>query len=142
MGRVNIGAGQNSARKWLNEDIKVDDKIQTNWEMFVLDFKPDLIEKLRNEKFSPIAKYKSPALFRAKFDIKDDPKDTYLRLDGWHTSVVFINGFNIGRYWNNGPAKTLYVPSTLLKKGSNEVLIFETYGSGTQIEFIDQPILG
>ena len=37
---------------------------------------------------------------------------------------MFINGFNIGRYWNRGPQKTLYVPAPLLKSGKNEVRLF------------------
>ena len=35
--------------------------------------------------------------------------------------VVFVNGFNLGRYWEIGPQETLYVPGPLLKQGDNEV---------------------
>ena len=110
MGRENFGGGLNSQRKWLSEDILVDNKVHTNWQMFPLDFKPDFIEKVRTDKWSPVQSYKTPTLFRARFDIKDEPRDTYLRLDGWHATFVFINGFNAGRYWNNGPQKALYIP--------------------------------
>lgn len=34
---------------------------------------------------------------------------------------MFINGFNIGRYWDYGPQQTLYVPGPLLKRGNNDV---------------------
>jgi beta-galactosidase len=42
---------------------------------------------------------------------------------GWHKGIVFVNGFNIGRYWKQGPPQTLYIPSPLLKEGENTVEI-------------------
>lgn len=41
---------------------------------------------------------------------------------GWIKGVVFINGFNLGRYWNVGPQRTLYLPAPLLRSGRNEVI--------------------
>lgn len=34
---------------------------------------------------------------------------------------MFINGFNLGRYWDYGPQQTLYIPAALLKRGHNDV---------------------
>ena len=34
---------------------------------------------------------------------------------------MFINGFNLGRYWNIGPQQTLFVPGPILRQGDNEV---------------------
>lgn len=42
-------------------------------------------------------------------------------LQGWGKGVVFVNGFNLGRYWEIGPQETLYLPGPLLKQGDNEV---------------------
>ncbi|MBQ1244592.1 MAG: hypothetical protein IIX94_02475 [Clostridia bacterium] len=55
-----------------------------------------------------------------------------------------INGINLGRYWEIGPQKSLYVPASVLKKGENEIVLFETDGlSGEPIvEFKDFPTLG
>ena len=39
-----------------------------------------------------------------------------------------VNGFNLGRYWNVGPQKTLYVPAPLLREGENEVIVFDQQG--------------
>eukprot|EP00854_Cymbomonas_tetramitiformis_P000609 gene609-1036_t len=54
--------------------------------------------------------------------------DTFLDTTGWRKGVVFINGFNIGRYWERGPQRRLYVPATLLKEGANHILLFEQEG--------------
>jgi len=50
-----------------------------------------------------------------------EPEDTFLDMRGWHKGVVFINGFNIGRYWKVGPQRTLYIPAPILKTGKNTV---------------------
>lgn len=53
--------------------------------------------------------------------------DTFVRLDGWNRGVVFVNGFNLGRYWKAGPQKTLYLPGELLHEGDNTIEVFEIH---------------
>ncbi len=54
--------------------------------------------------------------------------DTFLKLDNFTKGFVTINGFNIGRFWEIGPQKTLYVPVSILVDGENEIIIFEIDG--------------
>ena len=68
-----------------------------------------------------------------------------MRLDAFKKGFVCINGYNIGRYWEIGPQKHLYVPSSLLKEGENEILIFESDGMNGEeavVEFVDYPNVG
>ena len=75
--------------------------------------------------------FNGPRLLRAELVLKDaDPqKDTYFDYDcspeciQWKHGAFFVNGFNIGRYHQAGPQKTLYIPGPLLKQGINEVII-------------------
>lgn len=71
------------------------------------------------------------------------PFDTFLKLENFTKGFVTVNGFNIGRYWEIGPQKTLYVPRSLLKKGQNEFIVFESDGlKGEPIaELTDKPEL-
>ena len=77
------------------------------------------------------ANFTGPRLLRAELTIDDanDPKDTYFDYDcspectQWKHGAFFVNGFNIGRYHQAGPQKTLYIPGPLLKQGVNEVII-------------------
>ncbi len=39
--------------------------------------------------------------------------------------MVFVNGHNIGRFWNVGPQQTLYLPGCWLKKGVNEIKVYD-----------------
>lgn len=68
-----------------------------------------------------------PMAFYGTFDIaRIDILDTYLNPSGWGKGVVFINGFNLGRYWPRvGPQITLYVPRHILKSTMNEIILVE-----------------
>ena len=68
-----------------------------------------------------------PAMLKGEFMVNRDQmtngiaRDSFLDLSGWLHGVVFVNGFNLGRYFKGGPQKSLYVPGPILKEGSNEV---------------------
>lgn len=49
--------------------------------------------------------------------------DTFLDITDWKRGVVYVNGFNIGRYFSGGPQLTMYIPAPLLKVGQNSVSI-------------------
>ena len=54
-----------------------------------------------------------------------------------------INGHNIGRFWERGPQRRLYIPAPYLREGNNEAVIFESDGRvSDMIIFHDQPDLG
>jgi beta-galactosidase len=83
-----------------------------------------------------------PAFYRFEFEAID-LGDTFIELDGWGKGCVFINGFNLGRYWEIGPQKRLYIPAPLIKQGRNEIIVFETEGKSTGvIELKDEPDIG
>lgn len=53
---------------------------------------------------------------------------------------VFVNGKNLGRYWEVGPQRTLYLPGVWLKE-ENEIVIFEQEGfTKPEVQIIDRPI--
>ncbi|MGN6627647.1 MAG: glycoside hydrolase family 35 protein [Tepidisphaeraceae bacterium] len=83
-----------------------------------------------------------PAFYRGTMEIADEPTDTFLALPAFELGCVFVNGFNIGRYWKVGPQGTLYVPAPMLRRGTNEIVVFEAVACGEPLlEFVDQPEL-
>jgi len=68
-----------------------------------------------------------PIVFHAEFEvITDEIYDTYLDVSGWGKGILYINGFNLGRYWPSvGPQITMCVPGELLRRGTNEMVIIE-----------------
>jgi beta-galactosidase len=65
-----------------------------------------------------------PGFFKGEFEV-DEVAETFIRFPGVR-GAVWVNGFNLGWYWRVGSANTLYVPSPILKKGRNEIVVFET----------------
>ncbi|MCT9078259.1 glycoside hydrolase family 35 protein [Streptomyces fulvoviolaceus] len=83
-----------------------------------------------------------PAFHRGTFDV-DTPADTFLALPGWTKGQAWINGFHLGRYWNRGPQRTLYVPGPILRPGPNELVLLELHATtGTRAQLTDTPDLG
>ncbi len=83
-----------------------------------------------------------PCFYRATFTVTTTPKDTFLNTSALTKGEVWLNGRALGRFWNVGPQKTLYVPAPWLKPGRNEVVVFDLKGkSGQKIEGLDHPVL-
>jgi beta-galactosidase len=66
-----------------------------------------------------------PAFYRGTFEV-DEPADTFFNPTGLDCGIAFVNGIHIGHYWKVGPQITLYVRAQYLKKGTNELVVFET----------------
>jgi len=66
----------------------------------------------------------TPAFYRAHFTL-NRTGDTFLDIRSLGKGALWINGHPIGRFWNIGPQQTLYVPGPWLRKGSNEIIVFD-----------------
>jgi beta-galactosidase len=83
-----------------------------------------------------------PAFHHGTFDV-DTPADTFLSLPGWTKGQAWVNGFHLGRYWNRGPQRTLYVPAPVLRPGANELVLLELNATtAARAHFTDTPDLG
>ena len=84
---------------------------------------------------------KYPLFMRGHFKAQSQ-KDCFVHLDGFKKGCVYINGFNIGRYWEIGPQRALYIPGVLLKD-ENEIIILELEGcEKAEVEITAEPDLG
>ena len=84
---------------------------------------------------------KYPLFMRGHFKAQSQ-NDCFVHLDGFKKGCVYINGFNIGRYWEIGPQRALYIPGVLLKD-ENEIIILELEGcEKTEVEITAEPDLG
>jgi len=78
---------------------------------------------LRSLRFSKNV-VQAPAFYRGTFELTR-VGDTFLDVRNLGMGVVWVNGHNLGRFWNIGPQQTLYVPGVWLTKGRNEVIVFD-----------------
>lgn len=137
MGRTNFGPKM-MRKKGIAGRCLIDGRIHFHWDVYPLPM--DNLEKLV---FGEDTAEEKSVFLRGVFNISEC-KDTFLRLDNFTKGFVVINGFNLGRYWEIGPQKTLYVPAGILKEGENEIIVFESDGLKGEptVEFTDTPELG
>lgn len=115
-----------------------------NWEVFNLE---DTYEFYKEMTFQPIRSLKDkwgeriPGCYRATFLVKS-PGDTFLNFETWGKGLVYVNGHALGRIWEIGPQQTLYVPGCWLKKGENEIFVFDIIGpEEAKSEGLREPLL-
>ena len=122
MGRINYGWFLKD-RKGITEGVRLERQFLYDWTIHPLP-----LNDVGNLDFTPLKDTNGvmPAFYKARFTI-NKPADTFLNMKGWTKGGVYLNGFNLGRYWEIGPQKTLYVPAPLLREGENELVIFELH---------------
>jgi len=134
-GRVNFGPALPAERAGIVGRVRIAGKPLMGWDIYPL---PMLTPgDLRYSKHA----CDGPCFYRATFAVTT-PKDTFLDTSALTKGEVWLNGRALGRFWNVGPQKTLYVPAPWLKPGRNEVVVFDLKGkSGQKIEGLDHPVL-
>ncbi|XP_019655017.1 beta-galactosidase isoform X2 [Ailuropoda melanoleuca] len=165
MGRVNYGRYINDF-KGLISNLTLGSNILTDWMIFPLDTDNAVRKHLggwdgynngRHDK--PLdhssSNYKLPAFYMGNFSIPsgipDLPQDTFIQFPGWTKGQVWINGFNLGRYWPaRGPQMTLFVPRHILVTSApNTIMVLELEhapcgDNGPElcaVEFVDRPVI-
>ena len=124
MGRVNYGPALHD-RKGITHGVRLNNQFLYGWTMFPLPL-VDLPPLPFSDEQPTVA---GPVFYRGTFHV-DNPADTFLALPGWTKGVAWINGFNLGRYWEEkGPQHTLYIPAPKLRQGQNELVILELHGN-------------
>lgn len=132
MGRVNYGKylydRKGIARVMLGNQVVFD------WQITTLPL--DNIDKVQYG----TAGTQFPRFYKGTFKAATDA-DCFVDMTGFQKGCVFVNGFNLGRYWAAGPQVTLYLPQDVLK-AENEIVIFEQEGTDRQsVEITDKPNL-
>lgn len=134
MGRVNYGENMLD-RKGIS-DIYLGIQRLMNYDVWTLPL--DNLDKL---KYSSSVKKDEPVFLKGSFKT-DSKADCFIHLDGFNRGCVYINGFNLGRFWKVGPQKSLYIPGTLLKD-ENEIIVFNIGGySKPTVSITDKHNLG
>lgn len=118
------------ARKGILDNVLVKGNLVTGWTQYLLpmNFSSDQFD------WKPAGSNQQiPAFYKGELTVTDSPPlDTFLlsngwdMLDNWGHGFVMINGFNLGRFTELGPQRTLYVPRQILQTGLNEVFLFES----------------
>jgi beta-galactosidase len=137
-GRINYGPFLIDNRQGITEKVTLNGAELTGWKMYKFPFSTvNGFKYTANKGTNKL----QPTLYKGIFTLKA-VGDTYLDLHGYGKGFVFLNGHNLGKYWNIGPQQTIYIPAGWLKKGTNEIVVFdELKGGHTKIAAMDHPVL-
>ncbi|HRZ96346.1 MAG TPA: beta-galactosidase [Paludibacter sp.] len=122
MGHINF-AQEMIDRKGITDRVTLNGMTLMNWEMYKLPMNEQYITSLKS---TEKASEKQGLFFNGKFTLQD-VADTYIDMSNYQKGIVWVNGHNLGRYWNIGPQTRLYCPACWLKTGENEVLVFDQH---------------
>lgn len=111
-------------RKGITDRVTLNGMTLMNWETTLVPMDEKFI---RTQK--PVTNLKDTERERCNFFTGSfqltQTADTYFDMSGYTKGVVYVNGHNLGRYWNIGPQFRLYCPASFLKKGANEIVVFD-----------------
>ena len=128
------GMGRSSIldRKGITEKVTLNDITLTDWQIYSLPMDRKTINDLRS---SGRNLNRPGTIFRGSFMILEIG-DTFIDLSNYEKGVVWINGHNLGRYWNIGPQQRLFCPESWLRNGLNEIIIFDLH------QTVPKPVFG
>lgn len=131
-GHVNFGSYTEKDTKGIIGEVTLGGKPLTDWltETLPLQNEPAVCA----DSAAPAPAYKG-GLFEAKLNL-DKVADTFLDMSAWPKGYVWVNGHNLGRYWEKGPQFRLYCPAEFLKAGENRIVVLDT------VTDTPQPIVG
>ena len=130
MGRINYS--QNLIdRKGITDRVTLNGMTLMNWEVYNLTFDTKYIHALLKNsgqaiKQPKILQDRRGLFFKGTFELSE-AADTYIDMSNYKKGLVYVNGKNLGRYWDIGPQKRLYCPAPWLKKGKNEIIVFDLH---------------
>lgn len=134
-GRINFSLALRGERKGITKQVTLAGEPLTGWEIFPLPMTD--AAKLPFKK----TKCHGPCFYRGTF-LAEKQADTFLDTSVFAKGEVWLNGRALGRVWNIGPQKTLYVPGPWLRQGENQVVVFDLQGEpGHMLRGLDTPIL-
>jgi beta-galactosidase len=117
-GRINFTKALRGERKGITKSATFNGKEVTGWQVFILP-----MGDISNLRFQA-QQDTGPAFYRGTFDLSQTG-DTFLDLRNWSKGTVWVNGHQLGRFWDIGPQGTLYLPGPWLKKKMNEIVVFD-----------------
>uniref|UniRef100_UPI003566EA43 glycoside hydrolase family 35 protein n=1 Tax=Pontiella sp. TaxID=2837462 RepID=UPI003566EA43 len=140
MGHLNYARELMKDRKGLG-DVTLDGQPVLGWEIRTF---PLELADIASLEFSdaPAEASVLPVFHRGEFTV-DEVGDTLLDMSGWGKGMVWVNGINLGRFWDIGPQYTLYMPGCWMKEGVNEIIVMDIEPAGhTSVRGVTEFIYG
>jgi beta-galactosidase len=124
MGHINF-AQEIIDRKGITDRVTLAGMTLMNWDVFLLPLAEQWASTIPA---GPIDPARPGTFFRGTFRL-EAPVDTFLDMTGYRKGMVWVNGHNLGRYWDVGPQTRLYCPAPFLRAGENVVMVLDLHKS-------------
>ncbi len=111
-------------RKGITDRVTLNGMTLMNWEVKLMPMDETFIKTQQAGIDQKSENDKPCSFFTGSFSL-NETGDTFFDMHTYFKGIVYINGHNLGRYWNIGPQQRLYCPASWLKKGKNEIIIFD-----------------
>lgn len=122
MGRINF-AQYLIDRKGITDRVTLNGMTLMNWKIYNLPMDNKFIYNLRS---SGKSGDRPGIFFKGNFSLIT-LGDTYFDISNYKKGMVWVNGHNLGRFWEIGPQKRLFCPGTFIRQGLNEIIIFDLH---------------
>jgi beta-galactosidase len=113
---------QHLARKGLIDGATLDGADLSDWQIYSLPY-----NNVGNFKACDVTP-SGPTFYRGTFTL-DKLGGTFLDMRNWSMGVVWVNGHNLGRFWDHGGLRSLFLPRQWLKQGRNEIVVLELHNA-------------
>lgn len=122
MGRINF-ANAMIDRKGITDRVVLNGMTLMNWDIHGFPMDEHFISGLKESSNS----FTQPGIFFRGSVTLDETADTFIDMTNFVKGFVWVNGHNLGRYWEIGPQTRLFCPASWLKKGVNEITVFDLH---------------
>ena len=123
MGHINF-AQYMIDRKGITDRVALNGMTLMNWEISLYPMDDQFIKDQRSQIDKGTPDIKPGNFFSGNF-ILNEAGDTYFDMSNYSKGMIYINGHNLGRYWNIGPQQRLFCPASWLNKGKNDIVVFD-----------------
>jgi len=139
-GRINFSKELRGERKGITGSASLRGAKLNDWKIYSLPF-----DNVANYRYTSKLCRAAPCFYRGRFDAPKSGNasaDTFLDTAGWSKGFVWLNGKALGRHWDVGPQRTLYVPGVWLTPKSNDVIALDLGGvKQAGVTLRDKPVL-
>lgn len=121
MGRINFAQFMID-RKGITDRATLNGMTLMNWNVYSLPLQDAWVTALKQSAVDS----RPGVFFKGEFEVAK-AADMFLDMSGYAKGIVWVNGRNLGRYWEIGPQKRLYCPGVWLRAGRNEIIVFDLH---------------
>ena len=131
-GRINFDQQIRGERKGITRSAILGTVELHDWNIYTLP-----MNKVESYSYRNTPCKAAPCFYRGTFQsalASEASADTFIDTSGLSKGFVWVNGHALGRTWDVGPQRTIYLPGAWVKKDANDIIVLDLQG-------VDHPVM-